>query len=761
MHFTRIKPSDPQNDGGLISFPCSSQKVESTLYLFDKTSAKWINWQTSVSSKVRVLKTKFGVLFAITESGEVFVRGKTDSGQCGVVQEEALNEFRNIQFGKKSRDPCPHGIKYDDEKEIIVTDIDCTSDAVYFVDSEGRIWTYGKGKIAVDSDDKIQVSQVKLSLKAFRIYCGKNHCIAFCEEYRVSDHSISTFDESSQSLLLPDYSILSDPSPSIRRKDSVNPKCDQCVADSSCRLSLLMKIADESASVSDTVPSSFSTPIGSLLNDSSSIQETPKKPSSASYRLKSRLEKLRSNFRGPVPRSRSIKETSKTTWYTSSLPLGSSLGSFGSPKSTKKDDEGVEMSTMSVISRQQSQPPPAITDLTGSASFSYVNLENFIGLDESSLSTTPESSSKRPSVSTSSDPSSATQSPIKSKSSVTSATSYSSTSLPLFGELWSWGNNQYGQLGHADTIVRKEPKRIQGISGPILKVTVGDDHNVVLMATGEVYVWGSNSNGQLKQINQSFLDSPTLWRLGAESCILDVEADSEFTGAIVAGQSRKENSIPLVYFFGRKNSENSSTIILSGVEKSGFPLKISMISEDIWIRMMTKEELDSTVYGRIQAVMKIAKFSWQLKNISRKLINSNHVNMNSDVTQLMINLNQKTSSWAEIQSGLAADFLRNFCNLGESKFSFDNFKFCKFKDLCRAILELHFAYIEAVSFRCFNDITLESDLVSQIDKFCLDHNTDSSVQQKKLRYLFRLPFDFFQALRPVLDSTLRDQVQRG
>ena len=36
----------------------------------------------------------------------------------------------------------------------------------------------------------------------------------------------------------------------------------------------------------------------------------------------------------------------------------------------------------------------------------------------------------------------------------------------------------------------------------------------------------------------------------------------------------------------------------------------------------------------------------------------------------------------------------------------------------------------------------------------MGYDTDSGDQPKKLRYFFRLPFDFFQALRPVLDSTL-------
>ena len=53
-------------------------------------------------------------------------------------------------------------------------------------------------------------------------------------------------------------------------------------------------------------------------------------------------------------------------------------------------------------------------------------------------------------------------------------------------ELWSWGTNNLGQLGHGDTITRREAQKIRGVSGLILKVCVGDNHNIVLMASGEV-----------------------------------------------------------------------------------------------------------------------------------------------------------------------------------------------------------------------------------------------------------------------------------
>lgn len=55
--------------------------------------------------------------------------------------------------------------------------------------------------------------------------------------------------------------------------------------------------------------------------------------------------------------------------------------------------------------------------------------------------------------------------------------------------MWAWGNNEFGQLGQGDTLPRKGPQRVKIVNGPVIKVAAGNDHNVVLMATGEVFAF--------------------------------------------------------------------------------------------------------------------------------------------------------------------------------------------------------------------------------------------------------------------------------
>lgn len=84
------------------------------------------------------------------------------------------------------------------------------------------------------------------------------------------------------------------------------------------------------------------------------------------------------------------------------------------------------------------------------------------------------------------------------------------------GHVFSWGNNEYSQLGypceHSHT---PRPISLKGIS----KISAARNYSVALTNTGEVYVWGQNHYGQLGNSSQ-VLNTPTLI---ASNC-QDIEA---------------------------------------------------------------------------------------------------------------------------------------------------------------------------------------------------------------------------------------------
>ncbi|KPA12999.1 hypothetical protein MHK_006794, partial [Candidatus Magnetomorum sp. HK-1] len=70
------------------------------------------------------------------------------------------------------------------------------------------------------------------------------------------------------------------------------------------------------------------------------------------------------------------------------------------------------------------------------------------------------------------------------------------------GTIWSWGCNANGKLGDNSFTTRYTPVRVVGEGGVgnlsnIVQVYAGDSHSIALDASGNVWAWGSNINGQL------------------------------------------------------------------------------------------------------------------------------------------------------------------------------------------------------------------------------------------------------------------------
>ena len=64
------------------------------------------------------------------------------------------------------------------------------------------------------------------------------------------------------------------------------------------------------------------------------------------------------------------------------------------------------------------------------------------------------------------------------------------------GNLWSWGENSYGQCGTGDTQFVEEPFRITQIC-PATYASAGTTHSLAIDANKDIWVWGDNSSGQL------------------------------------------------------------------------------------------------------------------------------------------------------------------------------------------------------------------------------------------------------------------------
>lgn len=67
--------------------------------------------------------------------------------------------------------------------------------------------------------------------------------------------------------------------------------------------------------------------------------------------------------------------------------------------------------------------------------------------------------------------------------------------MTKFGEVFTWGNNLYGQLGLGHFINHNTPQKVNLEN--IQSVVCGHEFSVALTKNGDVYAWGNNSYGQL------------------------------------------------------------------------------------------------------------------------------------------------------------------------------------------------------------------------------------------------------------------------
>lgn len=76
--------------------------------------------------------------------------------------------------------------------------------------------------------------------------------------------------------------------------------------------------------------------------------------------------------------------------------------------------------------------------------------------------------------------------------------------LKIDGSVWSWGDNEFGQLGigNSDVINSSAPRLIEGVYG-VVAIAVGNKHSLALTDEGVVWSWGNNEKGQIGHMNQA------------------------------------------------------------------------------------------------------------------------------------------------------------------------------------------------------------------------------------------------------------------
>ena len=89
-----------------------------------------------------------------------------------------------------------------------------------------------------------------------------------------------------------------------------------------------------------------------------------------------------------------------------------------------------------------------------------------------------------------------------------SASGSHTAAIKTDGTLWTWGQNNFGQLGDNTTTSKYSP--VQTIAGGTnwKQVSCGTMHTAAIKTDGTLWIWGSNSYGQLGDNTTTYKSSP-------------------------------------------------------------------------------------------------------------------------------------------------------------------------------------------------------------------------------------------------------------
>ncbi|XP_067645705.1 probable E3 ubiquitin-protein ligase HERC4 [Eurosta solidaginis] len=114
------------------------------------------------------------------------------------------------------------------------------------------------------------------------------------------------------------------------------------------------------------------------------------------------------------------------------------------------------------------------------------------------------------------------------------ATGYNhSLALTNCGALYSWGSNVYGQLGVSapnDLGHTAVPRLIDSLLGiPIAFIACGGNHSFIITKSGAVYGWGRNNSGQLGLNDCTHRNFPTQLRTLRSLCVRYIACGEQFS----------------------------------------------------------------------------------------------------------------------------------------------------------------------------------------------------------------------------------------
>uniref|UniRef100_A0A3B3CP80 Alsin Rho guanine nucleotide exchange factor ALS2 b n=1 Tax=Oryzias melastigma TaxID=30732 RepID=A0A3B3CP80_ORYME len=115
-------------------------------------------------------------------------------------------------------------------------------------------------------------------------------------------------------------------------------------------------------------------------------------------------------------------------------------------------------------------------------------------------------------------------------------------------EVWSWGRGEHGQLGHGDCSDQPQPLCIKSLNNKeVVRVVAGAQHSLALTAQCQVFSWGRNNCGQLGHM-ETPSTVPRLAKMSEGIRVWDASAGERHSLLLADGDCIQ----PIIYYSGQQ-----------------------------------------------------------------------------------------------------------------------------------------------------------------------------------------------------------------
>ncbi|KRX14708.1 Notchless -like protein 1 [Trichinella nelsoni] len=462
--------------------------------------------QNVILSGLRVQSITFAyeTFGAITSAGNIYMWGRSNYGQCGIIAENLAKPERSVNHDiveveiHAADDYCMHGERRE-PYDIQIVHLSIGGSEVLAVDKNGALWAWGA---AFQNGDSTAWQPIclpyrvpgLLGRRVLSVASGRTHHVALVE-YIAGVDELHGLDE---------YAFLGNSSNCFQSNLPFVESCEHCQRG---RRSVL---TDGESTKSSSTDEPSSSPVGrcplgvklSFADDAECFLE-PR----------------------PECKPRSKSQAGQRKLYSDANCRGDEVELYELPRS--KQQHQASSSRLSFISFDLIMP---------SSSSSSSLSEQTISLDDSN----------------------ALAGCVSGQSIIPGSSNLTGNTICL-AELWTWGGNEFGQLGLNDFEPRCEPTRISGSSAfGIVKIAAGAEHSIAMSSSGEVFVWGSNENRQIKVADQRRVAVPMLFKAGSCAKVIDIAAGEKFSAFLINGIDYR----PECYICGYDRSDKDGTPVL-------------------------------------------------------------------------------------------------------------------------------------------------------------------------------------------------------